>query len=220
MTTDTQTVAVVLFDGFETLDVFGPVEVLGQLSERYRLLFCSQKGGMVQNNHGIEINTEPFESCTDIDIVLIPGGAGTRSLVSDTAFIDTLGSFAKKARFILTVCTGSGLLARTGLLDGRHATSNKRAFEWAVAQGASVLWQPQARWVVDGTIYTASGVSAGIDMTLGFIADNLGEEQAQEVARNIEYLWNSNCDDDPFGKEPFDDGEPARSTAADKALGA
>ena len=95
---------------------------------------------------------------------------GTRRLVSDQAFLDELRRQSERARYVATVCTGSGLLARTGALDGRRATSNKFSFNWAVSQGPHVTWVPEARWVEDGKFFTSSGVSAGIDMALGLIA--------------------------------------------------
>ena len=98
----------------------------------------------------------------------------------------------------MTVCTGTALLARTGLLDGKNATSNKRAFEWVMGQGPEVIWIKKARWVVDGKYYTASGVSAGIDMTLGFLKDQYGQIFAEDIAFKIEYTWHQDKDNDPF----------------------
>jgi len=84
------------------------------------------------------------------------------------------------------------------LLDGFRATSNKREFEWATAQGSNVEWVPEARWVVDGNRWTASGVTAGIDMALALIADLHGEELAIEVADGAEYEWHRDPSSDPF----------------------
>ena len=97
-----------------------------------------------------------------------------------------------------TVCTGSALLARTGLLDNRPATSNKLAWNWVLQQGPRVQWIRQARWVDDGTIITSSGVSAGIDMALSLIARLNGRELALASARNMEYRWHEDAGDDPF----------------------
>ena len=97
-----------------------------------------------------------------------------------------------------TVCTGSALLARTGLLDHRPATSNKLAWDWVVQQGPQVQWVRQARWVDDGDILTSSGVSAGIDMALSLIARLHGREMALTSARNMEYIWNEDAENDPF----------------------
>ena len=114
--------------------------------------------------------------------------------------IQNIRSVAEKSEFVLSVCTGSALLARTGLLDNRVATSNKRAFDWVVTQGTEVNWQRKSRWTVDGKYYTSSGVSAGIDMTLGFLSDRHGYAFAKNVAEEVEYLWTENKEWDPFYK--------------------
>jgi transcriptional regulator GlxA family with amidase domain len=119
-------------------------------------------------------------------ILLIPGGKATRILVDEPDFISRLKNIVEKSTWCLTVCTGSGLIAKTGLLDGHNATSNKIAFEWVKSIGKNVNWIYKARWVVDKKYYTSSGVSAEIDMSLGFLADHLGEERAKEKAKFME----------------------------------
>ncbi|MCP4821297.1 MAG: DJ-1/PfpI family protein, partial [Shimia sp.] len=108
-----------------------------------------------------------------------------------------------KAEVVTSVCTGSALLARAGLLDGRAATTNKLAFDWVrgVSQTETVEWQRSARWVKDGKFYTSSGVSAGTDMSLQVIADLLGAEAAEQAAFWAEYEENNDADNDPFAIE-------------------
>jgi putative intracellular protease/amidase len=132
------------------------------------------------------------------DIFLVPGGRGTRREVDNATLIDWLRRHAEASSVVASVCTGAALLARTGLIDGRKATSNKASFAWVVSQGPDVLWQPRARWVVDGKFWTSSGVSAGMDMALALIADLNGADKARAVARYAEYRWNEDPDDDPF----------------------
>ena len=98
----------------------------------------------------------------------------------------------------MSVCSGSWILARAGLLDGRRATSNKVYFKMATQQSDRVQWIAEARWVEDGPIFTSSGVSAGMDMALAVIASIFGEDRATDVADAAEYIWNRNPDDDPF----------------------
>ena len=86
------------------------------------------------------------------------------------------------------------------LLDGRRATSNKRAFHWAQAESPKVQWVKKARWVKDGNVYTSSGLSAGIDMALGFVSDLLGRDIAKQQSNEIEYEWRENADWDPFSE--------------------
>lgn len=189
---------IVLFDGFETLDAFGPAEVIGNLQDIYRLGYFSTGGGAVTSSHQVRVSTRPFSEMAPGGVLLVPGGMGTRALVDDAAFISALSAAARGAAFVLSVCTGSALLAKTGLLNGRRATSNKIAFDWVESTNGDVVWIKRARWVVDGTFYTSSGVSAGIDMALGFVGDQHGQAVAQRVANSIEYIWNTDKDTDPF----------------------
>jgi transcriptional regulator GlxA family with amidase domain len=123
---------------------------------------------------------------------------GTRREVTNPAFLDAIRALAKATPQVATVCTGSGVLAKTGLLDGHKATTNKMAWAWATGQGAKVLWVPKARWVEDGKFISSSGVSAGIDMALALIAKLYGKDTAQWAANRAEYSWHDDPTDDPF----------------------
>lgn len=193
-------VNILLFTDFETLDVFGPVEVLGHWKD-YQLRYISVTGGLIKSRQGTEIQTMPAKEADYSGILLIPGGQGTRLLVNNPEFIELLNQMVLKAEYCLCVCTGSALLAKTGLLDGHRATSNKRAFDWVKSVNTKVDWITKARWVVDGKYYTSSGVSAGIDMSLGFISDRFGEAAAAKIADAIEYIWNSDKENDIFAQE-------------------
>lgn len=192
-------VAILLFEDFETLDVFGPVEILGRLKDRYQVNFYSQQGGLVKNEHGVIIQTLPLDEIMEgVGIFLIPGGHGTRSEVNNDELIKAIKHIAEVSEYVLTVCTGSALLAKTGLLNNRVATSNKRAFDWVITNGEKVQWIKKARWTVDGKYYTSAGVSAGMDMTLGFLKDIHGEAFALSVAFQIEYTWQEDKEHDDF----------------------
>lgn len=194
-------VVTILFNQFETLDVFGPIEVLGRLDNHFHPEFYSQFGGAITSSQNVSVNTKPFSEINlEKYILFIPGGVGTRDLVKDFIFINKLKSLSIKAEYILTVCTGSILLSKTGLLDNKNATSNKRVFLWTKIESPNVNWIKKARWVKDGNIYTSSGVSAGIDMTLGFIADQLGYEIAKQQSIEIEYDWKEDSNWDPFSE--------------------
>ncbi len=195
-------VDVLLFENFETLDVFGPVEILGRLKDLYSIRFYSLSGGLIGNSHGVSISTEKLEpEHNNSEIVIIPGGPGTRPGVNNALLIDAIREISVSSNYVLTICTGSALLARTGLLDGRKATSNKRAFDWVMTNGGKVNWIKHARWVVDGKYYTSSGVSAGMDMVLGFLADRHRVELARKVAYEIEYNWTEESEDDNFSEQ-------------------
>lgn len=188
---------VFLFNGFETLDAFGPVEVFGKV-EGIRLRFFSFGGGEVVSAQGVTVATEASSEVEPDGVLLVPGGMATRRLVDNPEFLAELLRLVELSGLCLSVCTGSALLARSGTLDGHRATSNKRAWAWATAQSARVEWEERARWVVSGKFYTSSGVSAGIDMALGFVADHFGRDVAEQVARQIEYVWNDNPAEDRF----------------------
>jgi putative intracellular protease/amidase len=186
-----------LFNDFETLDLFGPVEVFGKI-EDCRIGYFSMSGGVISNKDNVEIITQNIDKITKYDVLLIPGGQGTRALVDDSEFIQKLKIIAQNSSWCLSVCTGSALLAKTGLLDNMEATSNKLSFEWVKSNGKNVKWRYKARWTVDKKYYTSSGISAGIDMSLGFVSDRFGEEKAKGVAKRMEYHWNDDKNSDFF----------------------
>ena len=186
----------VLFPGFELLDVFGPLEMFGALVD---LLPVAAEAGPVRSAQGPACVAEVgFSDAPPLDLLLVPGGIGTRSAVEDEALLDFLRARAPAAEVVMSVCTGAALLARAGLLDGRRATTNKVFFEVARAEGPRVHWVEKARWVEDGPYVTSSGVSAGMDMALAVIARLFGRERAEAVALLTEYTWQDDPDRDPF----------------------
>jgi transcriptional regulator GlxA family with amidase domain len=201
-------VAVALFDGFTVLDVYGPVQAFascrvmqpdGTPHRLYQIVTIGEHPGPVPAGEGTAtVAAHAFAEAPPYDILLIPGGFGTRRAVNDQGFLKQLAAASERATVTTTVCTGSALLARTGLLDGRPATSNKLAWDWVVQQGPRVRWQRRARWVDDGNVLTSSGVSAGIDMALSLVERLNGREMAITSARNMEYVWNLDPANDPF----------------------
>lgn len=189
-----------LFDKFETLDIFGPIEILAR-NKNHQLFYYSLNGGIVTSAQGTKVYTESIKSANKKGVLVVPGGQGTRELVNDDKFLNTLKSIAIESEYCLSICTGSALFAKAGLLNGRRATSNKLAFQWVKATSDKTIWVEKARWVVDGKYYTSSGVSAGMDMSLGFIEDLYGTVEAENIAKNIEYIWNRNKEEDLFYKE-------------------
>lgn len=189
---------VILFNDFESLDVFGPIEVIGKLEKFYQIEYYSEKGGIIRNSQNVRMETLPISDIKEAGIILIPGGFGTRNEVNNQELIRNIKELSINAKFVLTVCTGSALLAKTGLLRNLKATTNKMAFDWVREQDKEVQWIRKARWVNDGKYYTSSGVSAGIDMALGFVKDMLGMEVAEKISKGIEYIWNKDNYNDPF----------------------
>ena len=194
-----RTLGVVLFEGFELLDVFGPLEMFGLAADHFEIRLISETGGVVASRQGPKsVCDDSFQSAPAIDVLLVPGGIGTRGEVNNPVLLDWLKERSQQAELVASVCTGSALLAKAGVLDGLRATSNKLAFAWAASQSEKVQWQQQARWVEDGKVFSSSGVSAGIDMALAVIAKLVSMQAAEEAANFAEYSWQRDANCDPF----------------------
>lgn len=194
-----KTLGTLLFPGFELLDVFGPLELFGHLKERLTLVLVGPAAGAVKSAQGPEAVAEfGLDDAPPLDLVLVPGGIGTRTAVDDVPLIDWIRTRAASAEIVMSVCTGAAMIARAGILDGRRATTNKRAFAWVESQGPKVEWVRRARWVHDGNVYTSAGVSAGMDMTLAVVADLYGQRASEELALVAEYEAHRDPSWDPF----------------------
>lgn len=201
-------VAVVVFDGFTVLDAYGPIQAFGAcrrnqpdgtLLRFFRIFTLGVRPGTFRSGEGPATAVDhTLADAPPWDILVVPGGFGTRALVKDESFLEWLALADERSAITATVCTGSALLARTGRLDGRPATSNKIAWDWVIEQGPRVQWQRRARWVDDGDVLTSSGVSAGTDMALALISRLNGREMALAAARNMEYIWNEDASNDAF----------------------
>jgi transcriptional regulator GlxA family with amidase domain len=189
----------VLFEGFELLDFYGPLEMFGLLEGAARITVVAEKTGPVKSSSGPSgMADATMTGSGGFDVLLIPGGIGTRKKMTDSQFLAELKRLAETSCLVATVCTGSLLLARTGLLDGRRATTNKRVFQLVKTNAPKVNWIAQARWVEDGKYFTSSGVSAGMDMALAVIARLRGREKSLEIANRAEYEWHGDSSWDPF----------------------
>lgn len=194
-------VGVVLFEGFEVLDVFGPVELLSKLPNDYSIIYAAPNRGLIRSVQDVQVfASNSLKDADEVDIVLVPGGIGTRTLVHDAAFLEDVSRWARGAKIVASVCTGSAVLAAAGLLDGYRATSNKRAFTWATEQSTNVAWVPEARWVHDRDRWTSSGVAAGMDMTVALIKHFNGSKIADQIALEIEYEPHTDADWDPYAR--------------------
>jgi transcriptional regulator GlxA family with amidase domain len=198
-----RTLGILLYPRFELLDVYGPAEIFGNLAGKMRVVMVAQKAGPVASAQGPKVIADfGFDDCPELDLVMVPGGFGTIAELKNTAMLDWLRARAEKAEIVMSVCSGSAILAKAGLLDGRRATSNKRYFQFAVDAGPQVNWVRKARWVDDGDRVTSSGVSAGIDMALHVVERLYGTQMAEGVASGTEYQWHRDADNDPFANTP------------------
>jgi transcriptional regulator GlxA family with amidase domain len=195
------TLGAILYNGFELLDLYGPLEMFGNLKPEIEIITVAEKAGPVPSFQGPQTVAEyDYQNCPPLNLILVPGGFGTIKELKNQAIMTFLKQKAPTAKVIMSVCSGSWILAKAGLLDGRRATSNKVYFKMATQQSDQVQWISEARWVEDGPVFTSSGVSAGIDMSLAVIASLFGEDKAMEIANYTEYVWNKNSDEDPFNQ--------------------
>ena len=179
-----------LFPDAEELDLVGPWEIIN-VWRKYQdgpehCLTISQTGDEVLFNKGMRIVADySFDDCPQLDYLLIPGGQGTRREVSNVRLLNFVRKQAASCKEILSVCTGSFILQAAGLLDGKSATTHWGSLERLRAlQGVCVT---EKRFVRDGNVWTAAGVSAGIDLALALVADQAGEEVASQVQLYAEY---------------------------------
>jgi len=192
---------VVLFPDFELLDVFGPLEMFGMLQGLVEISVIAEKAGPVKSAQGPEVVAHHgFADCPALDLVLVPGGMGTRAEVDNPAIVNFLRRRLPEAEVAMSVCSGSSLFAAAGVLDGRRATTNKMFFQWIADQGPKVNWVKEARWVEDGSYVTSSGVSAGMDMSLAVISKLYGSQVSENLAVAAEYDWHRDAGWDPFAK--------------------
>lgn len=204
-----RTLGVILYPGFEVLDVMGPVEMFMNVGpQNLKIVMVAEQAGEVAsgtvqdrgNFSGPRVAVDhTFADAPKLDILLVPGGIGTFGQLQNAAYLDFLKARSPEAELTTSVCSGSALLAKAGLLDGKRATCNKAYYAMLTKpNGPHVNWQPSARWVEDGNVITSSGVSAGIDMSLAVIARLWGREMAEGIADGTEYVWNSDPANDPF----------------------
>jgi putative intracellular protease/amidase len=195
MTTRPFAVGAILYPGFEMLDLFGPLEMFSLLgTETVQIHMVAEQAGPVASAMGAEIGVGPralaeygFDDAPPLDMLLLPGGFGTVPELSNDAMLTFLRDRADHAQVVASVCTGSAILARAGLLDGHRATSNKQFFQLAVSQSDKVDWVERARWVEDGKF--------------AIIERLFGAEAAQTVAAAAEYTRHTDAGEDPFADD-------------------
>ncbi|MEM7077638.1 MAG: DJ-1/PfpI family protein [Pseudomonadota bacterium] len=189
----------ILYQNFELLDAYGPLEMFGCLGGELEICVIAEEAGTVRSSAGPATAVDhTFADAPNLDLTLLPGGIGTLPELENAAMLDFLQTRCPEAQINMSVCSGSALLAKAGLLDGLPATSNKMFFSLASTQSDRVDWVEAARWVDAGRYVTSSGVSAGTDMAVAVIARLFGEERAREVCAFTEYQWHENADHDPF----------------------
>ncbi|KAJ1565748.1 hypothetical protein HK405_011684 [Cladochytrium tenue] len=219
-------IGLVVFPGFQALDAFGPMDALNVLSEAPagaammlsviartldavptyvavdadgQVLDDDKAAGGLGGFGQAVVPTHTFATAPeDLEMLIVPGGTGTRSARTVATVVPFLRERFPRLRYLMTVCTGARLAALAGVLDGRRATTNKSCWSAVTALGPNVEWVRSARWVEDGKVWTASGVSAGIDCCLAWIACVYGESVAKSTADVMEYVRSVDPTEDPF----------------------
>ena len=182
-------VGVLVFPAVEELDFVGPWEMFGMWSlvaGKPAPVLVGQSTQPVRCAKGLTIVPQhDFADCPALDVLVVPGGQGTRSEANNAALVGFIAARAASAQYVMSVCTGAFLLHRAGLLAGRRATTHWASLDRLRALGDVVV--VEERWVVDGRVWTSAGVSAGIDMALAFIARNDSPAMAGKVQLAAEY---------------------------------
>jgi transcriptional regulator GlxA family with amidase domain len=195
-------VAILMFDDVEVLDFAGPFEVFAVTSElnssdslpdsfasRPFIVFTvAENPGAVNARNGLSINPDyTISDCPPPDILIVPGGIGTRKLINNSVIINWIATCAQTAELVLSVCTGSLLLAKAGLLEGLAATTHHKALELLRELAPHTTVIENQRFVDNGKIITSGGIAAGIDMSLYVVSKLLGKQQAEQTAAHMEY---------------------------------
>lgn len=202
-----------MFPAFQSLDVFGPLDALNILSLSRKLDLAvianstdavstkPRSDGMDKFNSSMAqsiVPTHTFANAPeDLEVLIVPGGIGS-SAPDLEPLVDYIKQTYPKLKYLLSVCTGARFLARAGILDGRCATTNKRAWDKVIVEGPKVNWVPTARWVIDGNVWSSSGVSAGIDMMFAFLDAVYGTQVAEDLSKGLEYVRIVDWREDPF----------------------
>lgn len=186
------TIGLYLFDDFQLLDASGPItsfEVAGRIARRpYRLVLLSAAGGPVRSSAGVVIETVAAGSAAGsvkLDTLMVMGGDGSRRAMHDEETLAYLRIAAGEVRRLCSVCSGALVLAGAGLLDGRRATTHWRRAPQLARMFPKVLVEPDRIHVRDGPVWTSAGITAGIDLALALIAEDLGEATARATAQEM-----------------------------------
>jgi transcriptional regulator GlxA family with amidase domain len=184
-----RTIGIVVFNDAEELDWAGPWEVLTSgAKDGDRVITVAETTDVIRCAKGLRILPDlSFEDCPPLDVVLVPGGMGTRVEMHNDVMTTFVAKQAEHAEWTTSVCTGAFVLHAAGLLEGKRATTHWAAFDELRRLAPSLELDPDARWVVEGNVVTSAGVSAGIDMALWLLGQLYDVEHARATQRYIQY---------------------------------
>jgi transcriptional regulator GlxA family with amidase domain len=187
------TIGILVFDGLEELDAVGPWEVLAAWTRQWpddgwSVTTIAEDGGLVRCAKGLVLQAEhSWADAPPLDVLIQPGGIGTRAQLTDAAYLGWIRARRADTSLLASVCTGSLVYAAAGVLAGRPATTHWASLDRLTQLDPSIDVRPDDRYVDDGDVVTAAGVSAGIDMALHLVDRLAGTERAREVRRYIQY---------------------------------
>ena len=186
-------VNIFLFDDFEVMDAFDPVQIFGCVPEKFYIRYISLRGGLITGKQGVKIWTEPLNPQEIEDVLLIPGGKGVKSFLHIEGENEKklLKAAVEEAEFCMMVQNGSALLARSGLLFRRQVAGYDYDENWKRMFTVGIDYLNDVRWCADGKYYSCSNTMAAIDMTLGLISDMVDVSLAENIARETGYHWDS-----------------------------
>jgi transcriptional regulator GlxA family with amidase domain len=193
-------VGIVLFPDVEVLDFCGPFEVFSvtRLDEALRredpspfeVVLVAETAAPIVTTGGMKVTPDhTLDDCPPLDVLVVPGGFGTRTQRLNARLIGWIAERAKQVETLTSVCTGSLLLGQAGLLDGRRATTHWRALDLMRELFPAIKVEDRMHVVEEGNVLTSAGISAGIDMALRVVARYHGEAIARNTARNMEYRY-------------------------------
>ena len=200
-------VGILIFDKVELLDVAGPFEVFSvtHLDEKrirkellpssgpFRVILVAEKTGQVLTIGGLRLSADvSIDNCPDLDLLIVPGGLGTRKEVKNDILLKWIADMSAKTKITASVCTGSSLLGKAGLLDGREATTHSKAFDFLRQSAPKTKIREDVLFTLTEPIFTSAGVSAGIDMALCIVSHLFGKKVGMETARYMEYPYPQN----------------------------
>lgn len=194
-----RTVGMLIFDDVEVLDFCGPFEVfsvarpVGEADDAlclFQVLTIAEEPRTVRCRGGLLVQPHATTSdCPPLDMLVVPGGMGTRRERHNTRLLEWIAAQSERAELTASVCTGAFLLAESGLLNGRRATTHWASVDWMRETYPAITMLADARVVDEGHIITSAGISAGIDMSLHVVARLHGQDVAEWTARRMEYDW-------------------------------
>jgi transcriptional regulator GlxA family with amidase domain len=191
----TRNLVILIFEDVDVLDFCGPLEVFSVGNRftdpsAFHIFTVAEKSGAVLTRGGLSVNPHyRLADCPRPELLLVPGGQGTRREMHNPVVIDWIDARSEEAELVLSVCTGALLLAKAGLLDGLEATTHHGAIDLLREVAPKTMVHADRRFVDNGRVVCSAGIAAGIDMSLHVVARLLGREVAERTARQMEYPW-------------------------------